>query len=52
VEVEKEISQAKNKKGDEDVPPELNALHQILKQYKVVVVRSAGPVSHRRDRPK
>jgi len=35
--VERETPQTENKQGDENVPQELNALHQILKKHKVVM---------------
>jgi len=37
VEVERERLQSEDKQGDENVHPELNVLHEILKQYKVVM---------------
>ena len=37
IEVERKTSHIEDKQRDENVPLELNALHQILKKYKVVM---------------
>jgi len=37
VELKRETHQTEDKQRDENVPPELNALHQILKKYKVIM---------------
>jgi len=43
VEVERETHLEENKQGNENLPPELNSLHQILKKYKVACLSRKWP---------